>query len=57
VRATDGTSSGFVRAKDGTIATVDPPGSIGTGVAGINAHSEITGTYNDSSGMAHGFLF
>jgi hypothetical protein len=47
---------GFVRAKNGTIATVDPPGSTSTIVAGISPGGEITGNYNDAGGVTHGFV-
>jgi hypothetical protein len=56
---------GFLRARDGTITTFDPPGSTGTTVGGdsepfagppINPAGVITGDYFDASGVDHGFL-
>jgi hypothetical protein len=57
-------SHGFLRARDGTFTTIDPPGSIGAyvgnyfGLVGppINPAGAITGTYLDASGVQHGFL-
>jgi hypothetical protein len=40
-----GANHGFLRAKDGTITTFDPPGSTGTFVGGINPSGAITGNY------------
>lgn len=57
-------SHGFLRASDGTVSTIDPPGSTGTsigqyinGLAGppINPAGAITGRYCDAAGC-HGFL-
>jgi hypothetical protein len=50
------TSHGFVRAKDGTITTIDVAGSTGTSVASINPEGDIAGNYNDSNYVSHGFL-
>jgi hypothetical protein len=56
---------GFVRARDGTFTTFDPPGaasSIPTAVIGIapppsiNPAGTVAGTYIDESGNYHGFL-
>ena len=54
----------FLRAPDGTVTTIDPPGSTGAwvgffqGLVGppINPAGDITGTYFDASGVQHGFL-
>ena len=47
---------GFVRDRDGTISTFDPPGSTNTVVSGINPAGAITGSYNDTNGLTHGFV-
>jgi len=47
---------GFLRAPDGTIASVDPLGSYGTILGGINAAGEIAGYYYDANYVGHGFL-
>src|SRR5579885_1442562 len=39
-----------------TFTTIDPPGSIFTEAFGINPSGQIVGTFNDSSGVSHGFL-
>jgi len=41
----------------GTYTSIDPPGSIGTSVGGINNSGEIVGTYADAPLKGHGFLF
>ena len=54
----------FLRAPDGTVTTIDPPGSTGAyvgffegpGGQPINPAGAITGTYFDASGVGHGFL-
>jgi hypothetical protein len=54
----------FLRAPDGTVTTIDPPGSTGayvgffeeSGGQPINPAGAITGTYYDESGVQHGFL-
>ena len=39
-----------------TFITFDPPGSTFTFPTGINPGGVITGSYNDASGMGHGFV-
>src|SRR5690242_6524502 len=39
-----------------TITTIDFPGAILTAPQGINSPREVVGVYNDTSGVAHGFL-
>ena len=39
-----------------TYTTFDPPGSIFTQALSINSLGDVTGTYEDSSGLFHGFL-
>jgi hypothetical protein len=49
---------GFLRAPDGTITTFDPPGSTATWPVEINsASSLIIGSFSDTNGVMHGFLF
>src|SRR5262249_3253852 len=67
----NGVSHGFLRAKDGTFTTFDPPGASfprngtdyaafgGEGFSGgapINAGGAVTGFYIDGTGATHGFL-
>jgi len=47
---------GFLRARDGTFTTIDPPGSAFTIAGGINHAGAITGYYFDANSVAHGFL-
>jgi hypothetical protein len=46
---------GFLRSRHGTFTTFDPPGSVGTFPASINAETAITGSYSDGQNI-HGFL-
>jgi hypothetical protein len=46
---------GFLRARDGTFTTFDPPGSVQTAPASINPAGEIAGLYLDPNGIAHAF--
>ncbi len=48
---------GFLRASDGSVRTLDAPGSQGTIADGINPVGVITGYYTDASGLNHGFLW
>ena len=48
---------GFLRARNGQIASFDPEGSTSTTVAGMNPSGEITGYYSDTNGVDHGFVF
>jgi hypothetical protein len=47
---------GFARDFNGTITTIDPPGSVFTLAGSINPMGTITGIYFDASGVSHGFL-
>ena len=48
---------GFVRAADGTITfPIDVPGAQGTDPGSINTAGDITGGYQDTGGVSHGFL-
>lgn len=49
-------SHGFLRARDGTFTTIDPPGALFTIAGGINSAGAITGYYSDASNLIHGFL-
>jgi hypothetical protein len=58
-----GFSHGFLRTPDGTVTTIDPPGTgtlrgsgQGTIPEGINGRGEITGYYQDENNLFHGFL-
>ncbi len=60
---TTGVRHGFVRTANGTItAPIDAPGAAATGMfsgtilISINAVDQITGTFEDASGVFHGFL-
>ncbi len=41
----------------GTYTNIDPPGSIGTFVGGMNNSGEIVGSYGEAVFKSHGFLF
>ena len=52
---------GFVRAKDGTITTIEVPAAgtgpfQGTQAVATNPSGATTGAYSDSNNVAHGFL-
>jgi len=47
---------GFVRSRGGKLTTFSVPGSASTFPSGLNT-SAITGTFTDTSGATHGFLF
>jgi hypothetical protein len=47
---------GYVRFRDWTFATFDPPGSTGTFSAGIDDEGRVTGYYFDANGISHGFV-
>ena len=47
---------GFLRAPDGNITTIDPPGSIYTDPTSINPAGAIAGYFTDASHVGHGFL-
>ena len=57
----DGVNHGYVRSPDGTMTTIDVPGTptnavTGTIPASINARGEIAGGYSDSNMLTHGFV-
>src|SRR5437016_948096 len=39
-----------------TITTIDVPGAVLTAPQGINSPGDVVGVYNDTNGVAHGFL-
>jgi uncharacterized membrane protein len=43
--------------RQGVYTRVDVPGSISTTVRGISVHGVVVGHYNDTAGVAHGFLY
>ena len=47
---------GFLRARDGTFTTFDPPGAVGTFPLAINPAGAVTGSYTDANFVVHGFL-
>ena len=47
---------GFLRGRDGTFITFDPPGSTSTVPASINPEGAITGAHTDANNVIHGFL-
>jgi hypothetical protein len=47
---------GFLRAHSGTIVRLSPPGAINEIPQSINNVSQITGAYEDSNNVWHGFL-
>jgi hypothetical protein len=47
---------GFLRLKDGTDFTIDPPGSVWTVSAVINNSGTIAGFYFDADGNEHGYI-
>ncbi|MGH9432393.1 MAG: hypothetical protein ACRD3T_12710 [Terriglobia bacterium] len=53
---TNSVAHGFVRAADGTITTVDPPGSVYTLAHAINPAGAITGDWYDANSVDHGFV-
>src|SRR5262249_2921061 len=53
---TSGNVHGFVRTSDGTITTIDGPGSTGTDVFGLNDRATIVGSYVDSEGYEDCFF-
>jgi hypothetical protein len=49
---------GYYRDANGALHfPVDPPGSVGTVLFGLNDKNWVVGRYGDSSGAAHGFFF
>lgn len=51
-----GVTHGFLRNKNGSFTTIDPPGSTGTFVYGINPSETTMGFYSDAVSVFHGFL-
>jgi hypothetical protein len=41
----------------GTFIQLDYPGSIFTQATGLNSSGQVAGTYQDSSGASHGFVY
>ena len=50
------TFHGFLRQKNGTDVTIDPPGSVETDTAVVNNSGTIAGTYWDADFNAHGYI-
>ena len=49
---------GYYRDKDGALHfPIDPPGSVGTVLFGVNNKNSVVGRYADSSGVTHGLFF
>ncbi|HEY3974775.1 MAG TPA: hypothetical protein VGM18_17350 [Candidatus Sulfotelmatobacter sp.] len=51
-----GVTAGFLYQND-TLTTLQFPGSKNTSAAGINASGDVVGTFYDSTGTSHGFLW
>jgi probable HAF family extracellular repeat protein len=51
------TEHGFFRAADGSITTIDGPGATNTFATGINNRGAVTGSFYDSNGTAHGYVW
>ena len=47
---------GFLLA-DGTLTTLDPPGSTSTQAFGLNNRGQVVGAYLDAAGNTHGFVY
>jgi hypothetical protein len=50
------TLHGFLRLKNGTDVTIDPPGSVETDTAVVNNSGMIAGTYIDVDFNEHGYI-
>jgi len=50
------TLHGFLRLKNGTEVTIDPPGSVETDTAAVNNSGTIAGFYYDADFNAHGYI-
>jgi uncharacterized membrane protein len=49
---------GYYRDRNGALHfPIDPPGSVGTVLFGVNNHNSVVGRYADSSGATHGLFF
>jgi probable HAF family extracellular repeat protein len=53
----DGSSHGFVRARDGSISDIEAPGAQSTSLNSINEAGEIAGGYVDSDHAVHRILW
>jgi len=42
---------------DGTLTTLDPPGSTSTQAFGLNNRGQVVGAYLDAAGNTHGFVY
>ncbi|HEX3653735.1 MAG TPA: hypothetical protein VHU18_13030 [Rhizomicrobium sp.] len=51
-----GISAGFIRATDGAITPVSPPGAHSTQCGSMNRSGMLTGWFVDDSGVYHGFI-
>ena len=51
-----GFSTGYLRNRSGLFLHIAPAGAVNTAPVGINGSGEISGTFYDSAGVAHGFL-
>ncbi len=50
------TLHGFLRLKNGTVVTIDPPGSVETDTAVVNNSGTVAGIYWDADFNAHGYI-
>ena len=50
------TLHGFLRLKNGTEATIDPPGSVWTATAVVNNSGMVAGAYLDADSNEHGYI-
>jgi len=48
---------GFVRAPNGKITVLDPPGTVDTQASAVNARGAVAGYFIDGSGVEHGFVW
>jgi uncharacterized membrane protein len=49
---------GYYRDRSGALNfPIDPPGSVGTVLFGVNNHNDVVGRYADASGVTHGLFF
>jgi len=47
---------GFLRPKNGTEVTIDPPDSVWTDTAVVNSRGTVAGTYSDANSNGHGYI-
>jgi len=50
------TLHGFLRPKNGTEVTIDPPDSVWTDTAVVNSRGTVAGAYSDASSNGHGYI-